>query len=255
MNKKIVPINIKGFEHYFVDEDGNTYALKNGIYKKKNVSIDRYGYCYSSYVSTDKKYIKLKNHRVVAMTFIPNPDNKLTVNHIDGNKLNNHISNLEWATNQEQQNHSIKLGLRKRSGHDKIYVFNNDLELIDICKNTQELREKYKMTKSFVQGSLQKEYYSRPTKYNVYISLKNEKPKIKPQKYNNIQIKELNDNKYFNSIKEASDYYKLKTDFIIDGLRKDKEFYHKFRNGQSNRPFNFKKVESQQTIESIATQQ
>ncbi|MFR4518514.1 MAG: HNH endonuclease [Fusobacterium sp.] len=254
MNKKIVPINIKGFEHYFVDEDGNTYALKNGIYKKKNVSIDRYGYCYSSYISKDKQQKKLKNHRIVAMTFIQNPDNKPTVNHIDGNKLNNHISNLEWSTNKEQQDHAVKIGLRQNKNYKNIYVFNNDLELIDICKDTAELKIKYKMAKSFITGSLKKEYYSKPTKYNVYISLKNEKPKLKPQKYNNIQIKELNDNKYFNSIKEASDYYKLKNCFIIEGLRNDKEFYHKFKNGQPNRSFNFKKVESPQTIESIATQ-
>lgn len=52
-------------------------------------------------------------HRLVAQAFIPNPDNKATVNHIDGNKANNHISNLEWATPQENMIHSFKIGLRK----------------------------------------------------------------------------------------------------------------------------------------------
>lgn len=50
-------------------------------------------------------------HRITATTFIPNPENKRTVNHIDGDKTNNHISNLEWATYSENQKHGHKLGL------------------------------------------------------------------------------------------------------------------------------------------------
>ena len=50
-------------------------------------------------------------HRLVAKQFIPNPENKSTVNHIDGNKLNNHIDNLEWATYTENMHHAIKNGL------------------------------------------------------------------------------------------------------------------------------------------------
>ena len=50
--------------------------------------------------------------RLVAQTFIPNPENKPTVNHIDGDKLNNHIDNLEWATHSENMQHSYDEGLR-----------------------------------------------------------------------------------------------------------------------------------------------
>lgn len=50
-------------------------------------------------------------HRLVAKSFLDNPHGKQTVNHIDGNKHNNHIDNLEWCTMSEQQKHAIEIGL------------------------------------------------------------------------------------------------------------------------------------------------
>lgn len=57
----------------------------------------------------------VKVHRIVAQTFIPNPDNKPQINHIDGNKLNNCADNLEWCTNNENMKHSWDIGLRDRN--------------------------------------------------------------------------------------------------------------------------------------------
>ena len=50
-------------------------------------------------------------HRLIAFAFLENQENKEQVNHIDGNKLNNCINNLEWVTNQENQIHKFKIGL------------------------------------------------------------------------------------------------------------------------------------------------
>jgi NUMOD4 motif/HNH endonuclease len=58
-------------------------------------------------------------HRLVAETFIPNVDNKPTVNHKDSNKQNNTITNLEWATHQEQAVHAVEAGTMKVRGNTK----------------------------------------------------------------------------------------------------------------------------------------
>lgn len=62
-------------------------------------------------LSVDSSVINLPIHVTVAKVFIPNPDNKPIVNHIDGNKLNNVVTNLEWATYSENTLHAYSTGL------------------------------------------------------------------------------------------------------------------------------------------------
>jgi hypothetical protein len=99
---------ITGYENYVVSNLGNVMNISTGKLLKP---FYNYGY---EYVSLSKKS-RSKNfrvHRLVALAFIPNPENKPTVNHADGDKHNNAASNLEWATSKEQTAHAMKTGLK-----------------------------------------------------------------------------------------------------------------------------------------------
>ena len=73
-------------------------------------TIQRTGYYAVTFHMNNKAYCR-KVHRLVIEAFTPNPDNLPTINHIDGNKLNNHVSNLEWCTYQENMQHAVRTGL------------------------------------------------------------------------------------------------------------------------------------------------
>jgi hypothetical protein len=92
--------NERFYELYTVEKDGRIYSKRNSIYLK--TGYDKYGYK-SCTVSYDGKRYIFKVHRLVAITYIPNPLSKPTVNHINGIKDDNRVETLEWATYREQQ--------------------------------------------------------------------------------------------------------------------------------------------------------
>lgn len=115
---------------------------KNGKVKRKSTnrdykpSTDKFGYkiiCYSEKSKNIKKILKV--HRLVAETFIDNPENKAQVNHLNGNKTDNRIENLEWVSNSENQLHAYKNGLSK--GHE----LRPDAKLT--MENARYIRENY----------------------------------------------------------------------------------------------------------------
>lgn len=63
--------------------------------------------CFNVVLCVNAVLKNVKPHRATAESFIPNPDNKLVVNHKDGNRFNNHVSNLEWCTYSENTKHSL----------------------------------------------------------------------------------------------------------------------------------------------------
>lgn len=103
-----------GFDNYLCSEEGEIYSLlTNKIMKTHN---DKDGYQCLRMTVEKGKAVTVKAHRLIAQTFLPNPENKPQVNHKDGNKMNNAVSNLEWCTNKENQKHAIKTGLKNDSG-------------------------------------------------------------------------------------------------------------------------------------------
>lgn len=81
-------------------------------------------------------------HRLVAETFIPNPDNLPCVNHIDGNQLNNTVTNLEWCDYSYNAIHAIKIGLNKHCK--KVNQYTLQGTFIKTWNNIKEAQEFYK---------------------------------------------------------------------------------------------------------------
>lgn len=109
---------VRDFEnHYEVSNLGRLRSIitSQGTYRKrmKKPSLDRNGYENTKLYKNNIAYCKLI-HRLVAEAFIPNPEHKLTVNHIDGIKSNNHVNNLEWNTYSENHIHAFNIGLKSR---------------------------------------------------------------------------------------------------------------------------------------------
>jgi len=92
--------NIPDVDGYYISKDGRIFKEIHG----REVS----GGYISAHLRSGKDY---KVHRLVAKTFIPNPDNLPQVNHKDGNKKNNHVDNLEWISRSGNIRHAYDNGL------------------------------------------------------------------------------------------------------------------------------------------------
>jgi hypothetical protein len=120
-----------------------------------------------------QKKKRFRVHRLVAQSFIPNPDNKTMINHIDGDKLNNRADNLEWCTHVENMEHAKKHNL-VAFGEDvaSAKLKNNDIEAIFSLNffgiPSTDIAKTFKVSITVIRGILSGKQWVRQT--NSYIT-------------------------------------------------------------------------------------
>ena len=174
--------DIDGFENYQISNLGRikskerivsnscrTYVKKEEILKNH---VMKSGYLAIVLRDKEQKKHLLKIHRLIAENFIPNPNNYTQVNHIDGNKANSAIENLEWCTPSQNTRHAIKSGLRRKCTNkstQRIYKINPK------TKDIEEIYENFvEASKSIGNNSVGSVYTACATKrdYDGYFWIK-----------------------------------------------------------------------------------
>lgn len=130
--------SIEQYPHYYVSNLGR---VKSDFYNKETIlspRIDWAGRLFVNLYDRGGKMHSTKIHRLVAIAFIPNPQNLPQVNHIDENKTNNNVNNLEWCTAQYNLTYN---GLQKRQHAPqkrKIGAFNKNMQLLHYFPSATE---------------------------------------------------------------------------------------------------------------------
>lgn len=121
-----------GFPEYCITKEGQVWSLKVNRFLKPAMNGYGNGYLFVHIYNYEHKLINVTIHRLVARMFCKNPDpeNKTQVNHIDGDKLNNHYKNLEWMTPSENTQHSNDIGVRKPTHSHEETKFPQEGEII-----------------------------------------------------------------------------------------------------------------------------
>lgn len=154
--KDLNRVVVKGYEGFYViDNKGDVYSLVSGRGRRKKVLIpyEKNGYLAVN-LYKDGKVKHHYIHRLVAEAFIPNPDNLPEVNHLDCNKFNNSVENLEWCDRKQNLKHSYDKGLKRKGElHGRHKLTKNEVEQIRnlIGKMSQkEIALKFKISQPTV---------------------------------------------------------------------------------------------------------
>lgn len=187
---------------------GNGFKRINGRMRKLKTEKNGYTSISLSYNGKSKTY---KVHRLVALAFIHNPENKPEVNHKDGNKSNNLASNLEWVTVSENTQHAYDNGLAKgRNGethHNSILKEEDVLEIIGLWESgkytKKEISKKFNISHMAVIRILNGDRWS----YLGYKSNKRNKPKKSLTDKQKKIVKDLYVNKKSHTQQQLADMF------------------------------------------------
>ena len=148
---------------YMVTREGRVFSLKTNkeIYQWR----DNTGYMQVRLFKDGKKKC-FRVHRIVAELFIPNPNNKKMVNHIDGDKTNNTFENLEWVTNKENTQHGYDNNMYKSTYRCEVDVFDKNWNYIKTFPSIRSLSEELGLNRKTVTSILKKEKITNNYNYN-----------------------------------------------------------------------------------------
>ena len=130
--------DIKGYEGlYAITSCGKVWSYRSQRFLKSTIGGNGYlkvGLC------KDGKMRTVNVHRLVAETYIPNPDNKPQVNHLDEDKTHNYVNNLAWATSKENCNYGTRIDRMRKKNLKAVYcvelnkVFESQVEAVNELK-------------------------------------------------------------------------------------------------------------------------
>lgn len=127
-------VPVEGFE-YEINNLGEVRSLKTGRMKK--IQTNTRGYATVS-LWEKKNYKTVTIHRMLGLLFLPNPDNKEQINHINGIRNDNSLSNLEWVTQSENVRHAYDTGLTKHLiGEDMYNARFTEEQVLDILSRAE----------------------------------------------------------------------------------------------------------------------
>ena len=142
---------INNFTHHTITQDGIITNTKTDNIKAHWVGANGYYHVDIQEFGVSKK---VAIHRLLALQYLPNPDNKRTVNHIDGNKLNNMLTNLEWATDAENVKHAHSIGLHPDQSKHTLEFFKSLLTRFLAGESITSISKDPNVTNTLTQTSL-----------------------------------------------------------------------------------------------------
>ena len=192
---------IDGFPHYEVSDQGNIKSLYSGKLLKQRSDLGGYLMVHLSEKGVASQKLV---HRLVAQAFVPNPQGKPTVDHINQNKQDNRAVNLRWQTNKEQLNNEDQDYKAKRKLSEKVKKIQKRFREANKEKIKEYSKEYYEANKEIIK-EYNKEYYeANKEKIKEY----KEANKDKILKYQ----KEYNEANKEKKLKQQKEYYEANKD-------------------------------------------